>query len=134
MNPDRGLFNPDNRGLLHVVLNSDDGGLFDPDNRLHPVPLLQPHHVRSWCLWTVKLHNCRGRVLGKGTPVDDWGSVNQARCNWCWWFMVVHQGVLLLGGVHLCLVVVLLHMVAKIQSHHMGSGCLRHINLEPMSG
>ena len=125
MNPDRGLFNPDNRGLLHVVLH--------PDDRLHPVPLLQPHHVRSWCLWTVKLHNCRGRVLGKRTPVDDWGSVNQARSNWCW-CLVVHQRVLLLGGVHLCLVVVLLHMVAKIQSHHMGSWCLRHINLEPMSG
>ena len=132
MNSDGGLFNPDKGGLLDVVLDPDNRGLFDPDNRslVHPSPLLKPHHVWPRCLWPAKLHHCRGRMLDRRAPVDDRGSVNQARGlglhHCCWWVLMVnHQRGLLNRLFDLHLVVVLLHIVVEIQSHHMGPGCLR---------
>ena len=137
MNSDGGLFNPDKGGLLDVVLDPDNRGLFDPnnrsllhpDNRLHPPPLLKPHYMWPRCLWAAKLHHGRGHMLGRRAPIDDWGSVNQARGlgldHCCWGVLMVNHQRCLLNRFDLCLVVVLLNIVVKIQSHNMGPGCLR---------
>ena len=137
MNSDWSLFNPDKRSLFNSynrgLLHSYNRGLFNPNQRslLHPdngpPPLLKPHHVRPWCLWHVNY--CRSCMLDRRTPVDDWGSVNQARVlgldHRCWRVLMLHHQRGLLDRFDLHLVVVLLYVVVKIQFHYMRPGGLR---------